>query len=194
MCRTLGLHQVHSMKDDSPQKKADKSLLFWCTYMLDKGLSLRLGRASILQDYDISLPHIVPETRAATYPGNEVMTLWIKHAQIQGRIYERLYSPGALRQSETYRAEQVGILTSEQKHLMAESLALFAEFNATDAAEGRMFAIMLKSDEVVCNMKCLIFPNHLRSRYFLIELYKEIYPQNIFLSIKHPRDVVTNSV
>ncbi|KAI1483483.1 fungal-specific transcription factor domain-containing protein [Daldinia eschscholtzii] len=148
MCRTLGLHQVHSMKDDSPQKKADKSLLFWCTYMLDKGLSLRLGRASILQDYDISLPHIVPETRAATYPSNEVMTLWIKHAQIQGRIYERLYSPGALRQSETYRAEQVNILSSEQKHLMAESLALYAEFKASDAAEGRMFAIMLKSDEV----------------------------------------------
>ncbi|KAI0376995.1 fungal-specific transcription factor domain-containing protein [Hypomontagnella monticulosa] len=147
MCRTLGLHQVHSMKDDSPQKKADKSLLFWCTYMLDKGLSLRLGRASILQDYDISLPHIAPEAKAE-YPGTEVMTLWIKHAQIQGRIYERLYSPGALRQSDTYRVEQVAILTSEQKHLMARSLELFIEFNALETPEARMFAIMLKSDEV----------------------------------------------
>lgn len=147
MCRTLGLHQVHSMKDDSPQKKADKSLLFWCTYMLDKGLSLRLGRASILQDYDISLPHIAPEAKAE-YPGTEVMTLWIKHAQIQGRIYERLYSPGALRQSDTYRVEQVTILTSELKHLMARSVELFAEFDALDTPEARMFAIMLKSDEV----------------------------------------------
>lgn len=135
------------MKDDSPQKKADKSILFWCTYMLDKGLSLRLGRASILQDYDISLPHIAPEAKAA-YPGTEVMTLWIKHAQIQGRIYERLYSPGALRQSEMYRVEQVGILAAEQKNLMSQSMKLFAEFNASESAEGRMFAIMLKSDEV----------------------------------------------
>ncbi|KAI0894360.1 fungal-specific transcription factor domain-containing protein [Annulohypoxylon nitens] len=147
MCRTLGLHQMHTMKDDSPQKKADKSILFWCTYMLDKGLSLRLGRASILQDYDISLPHIAPEAKAA-YPGTEVMTLWIKHAQIQGRIYERLYSPGALRQSEMYRVEQVGILAAEQKNLMSQSMKLFAEFNASESAEGRMFAIMLKSDEV----------------------------------------------
>ncbi|KAL7621644.1 hypothetical protein AAE478_008971 [Parahypoxylon ruwenzoriense] len=147
MCRTLGLHQVHSMKNDSPQRKAEKSLLFWCTYMLDKGLSLRLGRASILQDYDISLPHIAPEAKAA-YPGTEVMTLWIKHAQIQGRVYERLYSPGALRQPDKYRVEQVEILASEQKHLMAQSMELFREFETSNTAEGRMFALMLKSDEV----------------------------------------------
>ncbi|KAI1409868.1 fungal-specific transcription factor domain-containing protein [Hypoxylon sp. FL1857] len=147
MCRTLGLHQIHTMKDDSPQRKADKSLLFWCTYMLDKGLSLRLGRASILQDYDISLPHIAPEAKAA-YPGTEVMTLWIKHAQVQGRIYERLYSPGALRQPDSYRVEQVGMLAAEQKHLMAQSMELFVEFENSDDAEGRMFALMLKSDEV----------------------------------------------
>ncbi|XDG08030.1 hypothetical protein ABKA04_007645 [Annulohypoxylon sp. FPYF3050] len=88
-----------------------------------------------------------PEAKAA-YPGTEVMTLWIKHAQIQGRIYERLYSPGALRQSEMYRVEQVGILAAEQKNLMSQSMKLFAEFNASESAEGRMFAIMLKSDEV----------------------------------------------
>ncbi|KAI1137536.1 fungal-specific transcription factor domain-containing protein [Hypoxylon sp. FL0543] len=147
MCRTLGLHQIDSMKDDSPQKKAEKSLLFWCAYMLDKGLSLRLGRASILQDYDISLPHIAPEAHVA-YPGTEVMTLWIKHAQVQGRIYERLYSPGALRQSGSYRVEQVGVLAAEQKHLMAQSMKLFAEFKDSAEPEGRMFALMLKSDEV----------------------------------------------
>ncbi|OTB04759.1 hypothetical protein M426DRAFT_320617 [Hypoxylon sp. CI-4A] len=147
MCRTLGLHQSHTMKDDSPQKKLDKSLLFWCTYMLDKGLSLRLGRASILQDYDISLPHIAPEAKSS-YPGTEVMTLWIKHAQIQGRIYERLYSPGALRQADSYRVEQVGILASEQKHLMAQSMKLYGEFEASESTEGHMFALMLKSDEV----------------------------------------------
>ncbi|TGJ78262.1 hypothetical protein E0Z10_g10505, partial [Xylaria hypoxylon] len=52
--------------------------------------------ASVLQDYDISLPHVTPDAKAA-YPGREVMTLWIQHARVLGRIYERLYSPGALR-------------------------------------------------------------------------------------------------
>lgn len=170
MCRTLGLHQVHSMKGDTLQKKADKSLLFWCTYMLDKGLSLRLGRASILQDYDISLPHIVPEAKVE-YPGTEIMTLWIKHAQIQGRVYERLYSPGALRQPDMYRVEQVGILATEQRRIMEESLVLFNEFNDSTLPDRNTFAIELKSDHVShLSSLALIYralpPNGPRSRTF----------------------------
>ncbi|KAI8627100.1 fungal-specific transcription factor domain protein [Xylariaceae sp. FL1651] len=147
MCRTLGYHQVHSMRDDSPKTKADKSLLFWCTYMLDKALSLRLGRASVLQDYDISLPHVTPDAKAA-YPGKEVMTLWIQHARVMGRIYERLYSPGALRQPEDARTAQVGQLAAEQRQQMAASGALLREFEGRTDGEGRMFALTLKSDEV----------------------------------------------
>ncbi|KAI0172907.1 fungal-specific transcription factor domain-containing protein [Hypoxylon sp. FL1284] len=147
MCRTLGLHQVESMKHDRPEKKASKSLLFWCTYMMDKGLSLRLGRASILQDYDISLPHIAPEAKSER-PGSEVIVLWTRHAQIQGRIYERLYSPGALRQSNSYRVEQVGHLSVELNRLMADSMELYHEFESVDSAEGRMYALIFKSDHV----------------------------------------------
>jgi hypothetical protein len=135
------------MKDDLPQTKADKSLLFWCTYMLDKALSLRLGRASVLQDYDISLPHVMPDAKAA-YPGKEVLTIWIQHARVLGRIYERLYSPGALRQPENMRTEQVKLLAAEQNHMMSETLALLNEFESATDGEGRMFALTLKSDEV----------------------------------------------
>ncbi|KAH9905404.1 fungal-specific transcription factor domain protein [Xylariomycetidae sp. FL2044] len=149
MCRTLGWHQAQTMKDDTPQVKSEKSLLFWCTYMLDKALSLRLGRASVLQDYDISLPHIGPEAKPS-YPGKEVMTLWIKHAQIQGRVYERLYSPGALRQPLAARAEQIRILCVEVNRLLGESTRLYDECRRAgdDDREGQMFAIILKSDEV----------------------------------------------
>ncbi|KAI0465699.1 hypothetical protein F4859DRAFT_349595 [Xylaria cf. heliscus] len=147
MCRTLGYHQIHSMKDDMPQTKADKSLLFWCTYMLDKALSLRLGRASVLQDYDISLPHVTPDVKAA-YPGKEVMTLWIQHARVLGRIYERLYSPGALRQPEAARIEQVAVLAADQQRLMATTVSLLNEFSGAADGEARMFFLTLKSDEV----------------------------------------------
>ncbi|KAH8164700.1 hypothetical protein CIB48_g3538 [Xylaria polymorpha] len=147
MCRTLGYHQIHSMKDDMPQTKADKSLLFWCTYMLDKALSLRLGRASVLQDYDISLPHVTPDAKAA-YPGKEVMTLWIQHARVLGRIYERLYSPGALRQPASARIEQVAVLAAEQQRLMASTVSLLNEFSGAADGEARMFFLTLKSDEV----------------------------------------------
>ncbi|KAI1825856.1 fungal-specific transcription factor domain protein [Xylaria intraflava] len=147
MCRTLGYHQIHTMKDDEPQTKGDKSLLFWCTYMLDKALSLRLGRASVLQDFDISLPHQTPDAKAA-YPGREVITLWIQHARVLGRIYERLYSPGALRQPEALRTEQVCVLAREQRRLMGETVALLREFETATDGEERMFAMTLKADEV----------------------------------------------
>ncbi|CAJ2503671.1 Uu.00g110650.m01.CDS01 [Anthostomella pinea] len=147
MCRTLGYHQAHTMRDDDAQTKADKSLLFWCVYMLDKALSLRLGRASVMQDYDISLPHVVPDAKAA-YPGKEVMALWIQHAQALGRIYERLYSPGALRAPDAARREQAAVLAAEQHRLMTESDRLLREFELRTDAEGRMFALTLKSDEV----------------------------------------------
>lgn len=173
MCRTLGYHQLHTMKDDKPQMKADKSLLFWCTYMLDKALSLRLGRASVLQDYDISLPHVTPDAKAA-YPGKEVMTLWIQHARVLGRIYERLYSPGALRQPESMRTEQVSVLAAEQHRLMSESMALLREFETATGGEERMFAITLKSDEVSYLASLALTyralpPNGSRSRTFADE-------------------------
>ncbi|KAI5924544.1 hypothetical protein F4810DRAFT_719134 [Camillea tinctor] len=150
MCRTLGWHQAHTMAADPPQTRADKALLFWCTYMLDKALSLRLGRAAVLQDYDISLPHVVPDAKAA-YPGKEVMTLWIRHSQVLGRIYERLYSPAALRQPAAAREEQVRVLGGEQRRLMGENGRLLAEIagrRGADDFEARMFTLTLKSDEV----------------------------------------------
>lgn len=173
VCRTLGWHQVHTMKDDMPQTKADKALLFWCTYMLDKALSLRLGRASVLQDYDISLPHVTPDAKAA-YPGKEVMTLWIQNARVLGRIYERLYSPGALRQPEDQRAQQVRQLAAEQNHLMSETRQLLREFEGSTDSEGRMFALTLKSDEVSYFQSLALTyralpPNGPRSRTFADE-------------------------
>ncbi|KAI0008215.1 hypothetical protein F4779DRAFT_588482 [Xylariaceae sp. FL0662B] len=160
MCRTLGLHQELSMREDAAAVRQNKALLFWCTYMLDKALSLRLGRASILQDYDVSLPRAAPDARGVAYPGREVMTLWIRHAQLQGRIYERLYSPAALRRPDALRADQVALIAADLDGLLARSTALLREFEnggsgsaagaagAGAADDSRMFALVLKSDEV----------------------------------------------
>ncbi|KAI0019874.1 hypothetical protein F4780DRAFT_792412 [Xylariomycetidae sp. FL0641] len=153
MCRTLGWHQAHTMAADPPAARAAKSLLFWCTYMLDKALALRLGRAANLQDYDISLPAaaVVPDAGARgapAYPGREVMALWIGHARALGRIYERLYSPGALRQPDAARVAEAGRLAREQHRLFDENNQLLAEFEHRPGPEARMFFLTLKSDQV----------------------------------------------
>ena len=134
MCRTLGLHQAApagrgpgdasapagSERGGQEGGGTDSRLLFWCTYMLDKGLSLRMGRASTLQDYDISQT-TAAEWARGPFPTSEVLNLWIAHARNQGRVYERLYSPAALAQPDYRRVEEVNTLTAEIKHMLAES-------------------------------------------------------------------------
>ncbi|KAH8198188.1 hypothetical protein TruAng_007669 [Truncatella angustata] len=148
MCRTLGLHQEGSVRNDPPDVRAAKALLFWSTYMLDKGLSLRLGRASILQDYDISVPSVL-QASFGEQPSQAILSLWIKHAEVQGKIYQRLYSPGALRQSEQGRSQQVQLVTRDVQFLLRETLKLLDDVRTQEQTkDNKMFEIILKSDEV----------------------------------------------
>ncbi|RYO86923.1 hypothetical protein DL766_005990 [Monosporascus sp. MC13-8B] len=154
MCRSLGLHQAASTKDDSPEEQMQKRLMFWCTYMLDKGLSLRMGRASVLQDYDISQPPVI-ERAYAPYPAPEVLNMWVAHARSQGRLYERLYSPAALQQDVRARVEQVNALAAEFNRQLAEThdiLARLEEQLSTLQQQRRneiqLYIWILKSDEV----------------------------------------------
>lgn len=190
MCRALGLHQASPPPpprrgggrrrdvntDDDDAIARTRALLFWSTYMLDKGLSLRLGRASVLQDYDISVPRTIgipaANPSSPSSPGlvnQAVLSLWIKHAEVQGRIYQRLYSPGALRQPEAARARQVDlivadlqVLRGETARLRADVLALSSSSSSSSASvpsttpraadddhhQYRLFDLILQTDEV----------------------------------------------
>ena len=53
LCQSLGYHRYSTMKDDTEEQRTAKVHAFWFIYMLDKNLSLRLGRASSLQDWDM---------------------------------------------------------------------------------------------------------------------------------------------
>ena len=95
------------MKGLTPNEASEQQGLFWFIYVLDKSLSLRLGRSSVLQDYDIDLkpPNIIfdePSLKA----WNDVYLYWIKIAELHGLAYEQLYSPRALSGSEEERTEK----------------------------------------------------------------------------------------
>lgn len=99
------------MTDDTAEQRTAKTHAFWFIYMLDKNLSLRLGRASSFQDWDLSLPYpvsgdmAIPLTPAPPVPVNETLVYWIKVSQIQGKTYERLYSPAAFLKSAEERSQ-----------------------------------------------------------------------------------------
>ena len=102
------------MEHDSPSVQQAKASLFWSIYCLDKALSLRLGRSSSIQDYDISLSTdfdggYVVEPWITIYP------LWMRLARIQGKVYELLYSPAALSQPEDDRVSHARQLASDMQ-------------------------------------------------------------------------------
>lgn len=111
------------MDHDTKSIKEKKLRLFWSVYCLDKPLALRLGRASTIQDYDISLPWTI-ELEGIAEPWGRVYQLWIKLARIQGQIYEQLYSPAALCQAESERASHARHLVAETQWTVMEPFAV----------------------------------------------------------------------
>ncbi|KAF2258211.1 fungal-specific transcription factor domain-containing protein [Lojkania enalia] len=109
MCQDLGYHRISTMKGDSKDERAAKIHVFWFVYIMDKTLSLRLGRASAIQDWDMSLPF--PTSSDAGYHngslrmGNDFLLYWIKLGQVQGSTYEKLFSPAAFNKSAEERAQ-----------------------------------------------------------------------------------------
>ncbi|RGP59628.1 hypothetical protein FLONG3_11144 [Fusarium longipes] len=102
LCQTLGYHRISTMKNDKPREAQRKQFLFWNTYFIDKSLSLRLGRASTIQDWDVTVPLPSEDPINAT-PLSPFISLWIATARCQGHIYELLYSPGSMKESDDVR-------------------------------------------------------------------------------------------
>ncbi|RMZ70077.1 C6 transcription factor [Pyrenophora seminiperda CCB06] len=106
LCQNLGFHRINTMVNDTPAERHSKIQIFWMIYMFDKTLSLRLGRSSVLQDWDISLPFLVPSEPGDKNPeGNHLLSYWIKVARVQGSTYEKLFCPAAFLRSTEERTQ-----------------------------------------------------------------------------------------
>ncbi|KAF7163269.1 hypothetical protein CNMCM5623_008290 [Aspergillus felis] len=144
LCQNLGYHRSSSMSQYSDKEKAKAVSLFLCVYCLDKALSLRLGRASSIQDYDITIPedlgaHNVDE------PWRTVYHLWVKTAEIQGKVYEQLYSPAALSGPERERVLCARQLASEMEVVVMEP---FKKLEMWSGPVSEIEGLLIKSDEV----------------------------------------------
>lgn len=130
LCQDLGYHRVmggtvnHASSDPRPDEpnglNDKKAILFWFSYMLDRGLALRLGRAPIIQDFDVTLPRVIGQVNA-TDMWKEVLRLWIAHSDIQGQIYERLYSPSSLGHPVNKRIEAAQALAGKLRMIAEQA-------------------------------------------------------------------------
>lgn len=112
LCQILGYHRFSTMTNDIETLRDRKVMLFWLVYVMDKMVSLRLGHASAIQDFEVSLPKPQPSENFPA-PLVHLMTYWIDVGRIQGQIGEQLFSPTALTQPNNVRASRGEKLAKE---------------------------------------------------------------------------------
>ncbi|KAJ5919957.1 transcriptional regulator family: Fungal Specific TF [Penicillium verhagenii] len=152
MCQTLGYHRISSMEHDSPETQKRKQCLFWSVYTLLNLLSLRLGRASVIQDFDIGLPS--PFEIFACDENDiwgNVCALWTKQAIIQNKVYMNLYSPAALNQPESVRVSHARTLADE---MITSIMEPFEVILSPDSNLCEVDILYLRSDKV-CRLAML---------------------------------------
>ncbi|KAK4149351.1 hypothetical protein C8A00DRAFT_18942, partial [Chaetomidium leptoderma] len=116
LCQSLGYHRIGTYNHESPDDGQRKQFLFWAVYVIDKRLSLRLGRSATIQDYDVT----VPDPRSNTTVDTPIVCffgLWVIGSRLQGQIYELLYCPEAIAQPEPVRRSRVQLLVERLDNL-----------------------------------------------------------------------------
>jgi hypothetical protein len=112
MCQTLGFHRESFLCNDPPALAEAKRHAFWMLYSMDKNLSLSLGRTSHFKDDDIDCRIFDISDNPQQAPWDRGNREYVSFARLQGRVYERLYSAKAMRQSAEERTKAVDELAA----------------------------------------------------------------------------------
>ncbi|KAG9664742.1 putative C6 transcription factor, partial [Aureobasidium melanogenum] len=124
MCHTLGFHRKSSLAHEDQESADIKRHLFWQLYMLDKNLSLNLGRGSNFPDADIDAEFYTPSTNPAQRPWDLMSLATILFAKLQGQVYDKLYSASAMNSSLEERSRVVDELSSQVNALRNQLLSI----------------------------------------------------------------------
>ncbi|KAG2027526.1 hypothetical protein GB937_001272 [Aspergillus fischeri] len=159
MSQTLGMHSKMAMAQDPPEIKAVKIRLFWLVYVQEKSLSLRLGRSSTIRDSDITIP--VPGIDSLSEISYFSQLDKMKDlAHLQGKIYDQLYSSGALAQPQHIRTTRARRLAAElEVHTNREgrSEKLYAEALRQATSNGFLEAFVCTGKVIYLSLICLVY-------------------------------------
>ncbi|KAM5347186.1 hypothetical protein ACJ41O_010191 [Fusarium nematophilum] len=120
MCQTAGFHRKEQSLRD-PDGSGVKAILFWYIYTTDKALALRLGRAPVIQDWDVDIPRTFHFEGLLSLETKAVATMWLKAATLQGQVYEQLFSPAALESPQAELVERARLLAAQCRQVEAEA-------------------------------------------------------------------------
>lgn len=174
LCQTGGFHRLCCHQNDTPAITRVKRIVFWHVFMLDKGLSLRLGRAAVIQECDIEIPWNFDFAGITLLESTAIPSLWVQISALQGKIYDQLYvapratlhsfqaladalrsySPSALAQPPGDIAQRAMAIAAECSRLSDEAdvsrWEVLAQLQGVPSSE--VIAVFLKGDEVQCQV------------------------------------------
>jgi hypothetical protein len=126
LSHTIKLHRKCNHSAVSAEENEQRKRVFWVAYFLDKETSLRSGRPSAQDDadIDIELPSEDPADKIGLVllnsaddgigkPSSNVFRSICAFAQIQSRVYKKLYSVKASRKSEQKLLATINKLVAE---------------------------------------------------------------------------------
>lgn len=113
LCQTLGYHRESVLSRDILHVAEAKRHAFWMLYMIDKTLSLNLGRPSCFPDHDIDVNLFSPTNNSRFRPWDHAFLAFIEFSRLQGKIYDSLYSATAQGHSPERRSTAVKELASK---------------------------------------------------------------------------------
>ncbi|KAL6415588.1 putative C6 transcription factor [Ilyonectria robusta] len=129
ICQTLGIYStIPPLSATTPEKRNWQERVFWCVYITEKMLSLRLGRTSTIRDEDITLPMPGPDQTTDTILCS-ILPNWIRLSTLQGRVYDEIYSSRALLQPEHIRTSRARALAKELKTIMSTEDEFERQYN-----------------------------------------------------------------
>lgn len=116
LCRNAGYHRRE--KEDpslTDYERRGRKWVFWMIYTFDHALSLNLGQACNMPDFDLTVS--MPASLDVADPLGTQLWIWVRISHVQGKVYEQLYSANAQKEDLTIRSRRAQDLASELSQL-----------------------------------------------------------------------------
>lgn len=121
LSHSIGLHKKGSSFNLNPIEAEQRKRVFWIAYILDKDTCLRSGRPPAQDDDDmnVELPSEDPQDNVGNIPLSDgksktnLFRLMCEFAMISSKVYRRLYSVEASKQSDGELLNTIGDLDEE---------------------------------------------------------------------------------
>ncbi|KAI9714023.1 MAG: hypothetical protein M1820_000753 [Bogoriella megaspora] len=150
LCQSIGWHRGNISEEQGLESPSARMYLFWVIYCVDKSLSLRMGRSSNIQDFDVAVarPQISSDSQ---YRGWQTwFNIEIELAAVQGLLYERLYSPGSNLCSAELKTQAIQHLAQRLESVSTQNSSLV---HITHFRKEYM-AVLAQSNEIL--IRCLL--------------------------------------